>query len=88
MQVNILEAKNKLSQLVKRAAAGEEVIIANRGVPVARLVPAEKPDTEELPVGSAERILGWLAQHRLPEHCRRTAEEIDADIAAERAAWD
>jgi len=40
MQVNILEAKNRLSQLVKRAQAGEEIIIANRGQPVARLVPA------------------------------------------------
>ena len=40
MQVNILEAKNRLSQLIKSAQAGEEVIIANRGAPVARLVPA------------------------------------------------
>lgn len=88
MQVNILEAKNRLSQLVKRAQAGEEVVIANRGVPVARLVPAEQPPAQEPPLGSAERILDWLARHPLPEYCRRTAEEIDADIAAERAAWD
>jgi prevent-host-death family protein len=42
MQVNILEAKNRLSELVKTAAAGEEVIIANRGKPVAKLVKAEE----------------------------------------------
>jgi prevent-host-death family protein len=41
VQVNILEAKNRLSELVKSAAAGEEVIIANRGKPVARLVSAD-----------------------------------------------
>lgn len=39
MQVNMLEAKNQLSRLVKAAQAGEEVIIANHGVPVARLMP-------------------------------------------------
>ncbi len=38
MQVNMLEAKNQLSKLVKAAQAGEEVIIANHGVPVVRLV--------------------------------------------------
>jgi prevent-host-death family protein len=88
MQVNILEAKNRLSQLIKSAQAGEEVIIANRGVPVVRLVPAEDSATKEPPIGSPERILGWLAKHPLPEYLRRSAEEIDADIAAERAAWD
>lgn len=39
MQVNILEAKNQLSRLVKAAAAGEEVIIASNGTPMVRLVP-------------------------------------------------
>ena len=36
MQVNILEAKNRLSQLIKSAQRGEEVVIANRGEPVAQ----------------------------------------------------
>ena len=39
VQVNILEAKTNFSQLLAAVAAGEEVIIANRGKPVARLVP-------------------------------------------------
>lgn len=39
MQVNMLEAKNQLSRLVKAALAGEEVIIANHGVPAVRLQP-------------------------------------------------
>lgn len=37
-QVNIHEAKTSLSRLVDRAAAGEEIIIARAGKPVARLV--------------------------------------------------
>ena len=36
---NIREARTQLSHLLERAAQGEEVIIAKRGRPVARLVP-------------------------------------------------
>jgi prevent-host-death family protein len=38
-QVNIYDAKTRLSQLVERAEAGEEIIIARGGRPAARLVP-------------------------------------------------
>jgi len=41
-EVNIHEAKTHLSRLLRRVAAGEEILIANRGVPVARLVPAAR----------------------------------------------
>jgi prevent-host-death family protein len=87
MQVNILEAKNRLSELIKSARAGEDVVIANRGEPVARLIPAGK-DTTSAGLGSAEAILGWLADHPPPPYARRSAEEIDAAIEEERAAWD
>jgi len=43
IEVNIHEAKTHFSKLLKRVAAGEEVTIANRGTPVARLVPALRP---------------------------------------------
>jgi prevent-host-death family protein len=36
--VNIHEAKTHLSRLLDRVAAGEEIIIAKAGTPVARLV--------------------------------------------------
>jgi prevent-host-death family protein len=38
-RVGMHEAKTKLSELVERAEAGEEVVIQRRGKPVARLVP-------------------------------------------------
>ncbi|HEV7241435.1 MAG TPA: type II toxin-antitoxin system prevent-host-death family antitoxin [Thermoanaerobaculia bacterium] len=38
-KVNIYDAKTRLSQLVDRAEAGEEIIIARGGRPAARLVP-------------------------------------------------
>lgn len=44
-QVNIHEAKTQLSRLLERVEAGEEIIIARSGTPVARLVslPAKSP---------------------------------------------
>jgi len=39
MTANIHEAKTHLSRLVERVAAGEEVVIAKAGKPVAKLVP-------------------------------------------------
>ncbi len=38
MQVNMLEAKNQLSKLVKAALQGEDVVIAKHGQPMVRLV--------------------------------------------------
>jgi prevent-host-death family protein len=42
MQVNMLDAKNQLSRLVKEALAGEDVVIASNGTPMVRLVPVAK----------------------------------------------
>jgi prevent-host-death family protein len=86
MQITLLEAENRLSELIGRVQAGEEVIIANRGEAVARLTaiaPAEVP-----PSGSARALLDWIASASPPTSGRRSATSIDADIAVERAAWD
>ena len=42
VQVNVREAKAQLSRLLKLVEAGEEVVIARNGVPVARLVALPK----------------------------------------------
>ena len=45
-QVNIREARAQLSRLIGKVQAGEEIIIARRNIPVAKLAPldAVKPD--------------------------------------------
>ncbi len=43
IQMNIAEAKAKLSELVARAEAGEDVVIARDGKPVVSLTPKTDP---------------------------------------------
>lgn len=58
-EVNIHEAKTHLSQLLRRVSAGEEIVIARAGKPVARLVPAEAPRKPR--VLGADRGKIWIA---------------------------
>lgn len=53
--INIHAAKTHLSRLVDAAGAGEEIIIARAGKPVARLMPLAKSDDRP------RRVLGQLA---------------------------
>lgn len=46
MQVNIHEAKARLSSLLEMAVAGEDVVIARAGKPVARLTPLHPARTK------------------------------------------
>ena len=41
MQVNIYEAKTRLSELVEQAHQGETIVIAKNGTPLAKLVPLD-----------------------------------------------
>ena len=49
--VNLYEAKTQLSRLVERAAAGEEIVIAKAGRPLARLVSLAAKRTTPRPLG-------------------------------------
>jgi prevent-host-death family protein len=42
--INIHDAKTHLSRLVDRAAAGDDIVIARAGKPIARLTKIETPD--------------------------------------------
>lgn len=43
IQVNVQEAKTRLSQLLAQVENGEDVVIARDGQPVAHLVPVQAP---------------------------------------------
>ena len=56
--INIHAAKTQLSRLVDAAAAGEEIVIARAGKPIARLVPfTASPESRRRQLG---RLAGQL----------------------------
>ena len=67
--VNIHEAKSKLSKLIKEVLAGEEIIIAKAGKPVAKLVPY-RPHLKPRPFG------GYENEIYIPPDFDETDEEI------------
>jgi prevent-host-death family protein len=76
MQVNMLEAKTQLSKLVEAALRGEEVVIANRGKPVVRLVKAEAPPVK--------RVAGaWEGLMTEEEIDHAFSPEVEAEMARE-----
>lgn len=57
LQVNIAEAKGRLSELVARAEAGEEVVLARSGKPIVRFQALSPP----VPKKKRHRFIGALA---------------------------
>jgi prevent-host-death family protein len=70
--INITEAKAQVSKLVDRAAAGEDIIIARNGIPVARLA-SLKPEKRQLRPGLLKGRI-WIADDfdaPLPEEIQK-----------------
>lgn len=72
IHVNIGEAKTRLSELVKAALRGEDVVLDNAGTPQVKLVPiaeAEKARREEIAAKRKAAIGAWAARyaHLRPE---------------------
>lgn len=63
--VNVAELKNQLSKYLKFAKEGEEIVIRDRNLPVAKLVPfsAEEASEEELLLVASGKMR--LPQNRL-----------------------
>jgi prevent-host-death family protein len=59
LQVNLYEAKTKLSSLVERAAKGETIVIAKAGKPMARLSPIPEEEHGSKPLRKfGQNLLG------------------------------
>lgn len=61
-QVNIHEAKTRLSELI---ASGEEIVIARYGQPVAKLMPIKSPLSRHTP-GSAKGMFTLPPEFFMP----------------------
>ena len=71
-QINITEAKAKLSLLVDQAAKGEGVIIAKSGIPLAKLVPLDRGQPRKFKFGTLKGLisdeLAQAIEAPLPAH--------------------
>ena len=76
--VNVYEAKTHLSQLLDRAAAGEEIVIARAGRPVARLVALSKASSRRRTPG------GWRGKVRISSDFDELPDDIEAAFRGER----
>jgi prevent-host-death family protein len=76
--VNVYEAKTHLSQLLDRAAAGEEIVIARAGRPVARLVGLSDASSQRRIPG------GWRGKVSMTEDFDELPPELDAAFRGER----
>ncbi|MGH2950465.1 MAG: type II toxin-antitoxin system Phd/YefM family antitoxin [Solirubrobacterales bacterium] len=65
--VNIHQAKTHFSRLVERAAAGEEIVIAKAGKPVAKLIAHSEEQTPRVPGGWEGKVVIREDFERLPE---------------------
>ena len=59
--VNIHDAKTHLSKLLRRVQAGEEIVIARGGHPIAKLVPLDPPLEPRRPGSGKDQIL-WISE--------------------------
>lgn len=74
ISVNIAEAKAQLSYLLAQAKKGEEVLICNRNVPEARIVPVENAPKKKRQFGFAKGMIELLPGWDDPIY---TDEELD-----------
>jgi prevent-host-death family protein len=76
--VNVYEAKTHLSQLLDRAAAGEEIIIARAGRPVARLVALREASSRRRAPGA------WRGKVRIADDFDELPADVEAAFRGER----
>lgn len=69
--VNIHDAKTQFSKLVERAEAGEEIVIARAGTPVARLGPLATGARREPGGAEGKIVMGDSFDDPLPDGLRQ-----------------
>jgi len=95
LAVNIAELKNRLSAYLQQVRAGEEIIIRDRNLPVAKLVPLSPAEAsaEELALVAAGKLIlpadeldekaFWASETREPMD-RRLSEAACAVVSEDR----
>ena len=72
-QTSVHEAKTQLPELIRRALAGEDVVIAEAGEPVVRLVPIASSTGKR-------QLGGWKGTFRMADDFEETPEGFEAYV--------
>jgi prevent-host-death family protein len=56
MQISVTAAKAQLTELVRRAEAGDEVVLTRHGHPAVRLVPIKRPLDRKARIALIEKV--------------------------------
>ncbi len=72
MQISVSDAKARLTDLVRRAEAGDKIVLTRHGQPVARLVPikaarerkSRRAMVEAMRQAARSQALPWLSAER------------------------
>lgn len=75
MRIAVTEAKGQLTELVRRAEAGEEVVLTRHGQPVVRLVPAAAKPTPEEKAAALAAIRKRAAKKARPGPCAARSQD-------------
>lgn len=81
MQVSVTEAKGQLTDLVRRAEAGDEIVLTRHGRAAVRLVPVEQPRDASTRRALLEAVRRSAATHILagPSAARSQDDLYDDD---------
>ena len=84
-EVGIRALKQNASEVVARVAAGEEITVTNRGLPVAKIIPIRRSRLEEMiAAGEATPARGKLEDLPPPQPGPNLSDAIIAMRAEER----
>jgi len=81
MNISVTEAKAQLTELVRRAEAGEEIVLTRRGVPVARLTPEPRarvrsPEARAAFMARIDQIARQASREALPGPCAARSQDF------------
>jgi prevent-host-death family protein len=76
MDVAVSEAKAQLTELVRRAEAGEEIVLTRHGKPVVRLAPVAAASTPEARRAIIDRARALGRSRALPGPCAARSQDF------------
>lgn len=76
MEISVTDAKAQLTELVRRAEQGDDVVLTRHGQPAARLVPIKKPPDRAARRKLIEEIQASAAVNATPGPCAARSQDF------------